>query len=267
MPVTQTAEQLFEELKQSKRQVPLDGKTYYRVEGDLLLNEQRLLEYAVYRANELADERPEEEKQRLVAIVDDNNRIIRWSKGLTLTYSILKSSFADTAQYQTLVKQMRAATAAWEAACGVNFAHLAEFDDGSQSSTPGPLFVVRGENTNGEVIAAAFFPNDPPDERRVIIDPVFFAPELGYNPVGVLRHELGHVLGFRHEHIRSDAPPICPNESVDHTINLTLYDPQSVMHYFCGGVGSKELSLTDLDRQAARALYGPPDHEVTYISS
>ncbi|MEZ4735654.1 MAG: hypothetical protein R3E79_51850 [Caldilineaceae bacterium] len=265
MSVTQTADQLFEELKQTKRQVVLDGKTYYRVEGDLLLSERRLLEYAVYRANELADERPEDEKQRLVAIVDDDNRIVRWAKGLILTYSVSKAGFTD-AQYQTVVRHMRAATAAWEAVCGVNFAHLAAFDDGSQPHTPGPLFIVRGVDTGGEVIAAAFFPNDPPDERRIIIDPVFFAPELEFNPVGVLRHELGHVLGFRHEHIRPDAPPICPSEPLGHTINLTLYDPQSVMHYFCGDVGSKELILTDLDRQAARALYGPPDHEVTYVT-
>lgn len=265
MPVIQTADELFEELKQSKRQIKIDGKTYYRVEGDLLLTEQRLLEYAVYRTNVLADERPEDEKQQLVAIVDDNNRIVRWAKGLILTYSVLKASFADTTQYQTVVEQMRAATGAWEAACGINFAHLAAFDDGSQPTTPGPLFYVRGENTNGELIAAAFFPNDPPTERRIIIDPVFFAPSLGFNPVGVLRHELGHVLGFRHEHIRSEAPPICPDESLDQTIDLTVYDPQSVMHYFCGNVGSTELELTELDRQAARSLYGPPDHEVTYI--
>lgn len=265
MPVIQTAAELFEELKRTKRKVVLDGKTYYRVEGDLLLTERRLLEYAVQRTGILAAGEPLDETKRLVGILDENNRIVRWAKGLVLTYTVLKSSFADATQYQIVVNRMRAATAAWEAACGVTFGHLAEFDDGSQPSTPGPLFVVRGANTNGEVIAAAFFPNDPPAERRVIIDPVFFSPTMGFNPTGVLRHELGHVLGFRHEHIRPDAPLVCPDESLGNTIDLTVYDPKSVMHYFCGGVGSTELELTDLDRQAARALYGPPDNEVTYV--
>jgi hypothetical protein len=30
------------------------------------------------------------------------------------------------------------------------------------------------------------------------------------------------------------------------------------MHYFCGGVGSRDLKITDLDRQGAQKLYGPP---------
>ena len=32
------------------------------------------------------------------------------------------------------------------------------------------------------------------------VDPIFFNSQ--YDPVGVFRHELGHVLGYRHEHIR-----------------------------------------------------------------
>jgi hypothetical protein len=127
-----------------------------------------------------------------------------------------------------------------------------------------PIFTVELVNTGGRLIAAAFFPNDPPKERRVIIDPVFYSDNLGFNPIGVLRHELGHVLGFRHEHIRSGAPAVCPNEPLVNTINLTDYDPSSVMHYFCGGVGDKELRITDIDRQGSQLLYGPPDSEVVY---
>jgi len=39
---------------------------------------------------------------------------------------------------------------------------------------------------------------------------------------------------------------------------LSAYDPHSVMHYFCGGVGSHDLSITALDRKGARMVYGPP---------
>ena len=73
----------------------------------------------------------------------------------------------------------------------------------------------------------------------------------------MLRHELGHTLGFRHEHIRSEAPPACPDEPTYDTLDLTAYDPQSVMHYFCGQVGSRELAITDLDRLGAQKVYGP----------
>jgi hypothetical protein len=83
----------------------------------------------------------------------------------------------------------------------------------------------------------------------------------------VLRHELGHVLGFRHEHIRDEAPLGCPEDDIGtkQTSNLTPFDRYSVMHYLCGGAGSKELNITDFDRRGARSLYGPPDSEVEYV--
>ncbi|UTW61819.1 hypothetical protein KFE98_17670 [bacterium SCSIO 12741] len=80
-----------------------------------------------------------------------------------------------------------------------------------------------------------------------------------------MRHELGHVLGFRHEHIRSGAPAKCPNENTSGTINLTQYDPRSVMHYFCGQVGSKDLSFTDVDVRGAQKVYGPPLQQLTLV--
>ena len=117
---------------------------------------------------------------------------------------------------------------------------------------------MRFLDVNGQFIASAFFPNDPPDRRRILIDPSYFDPQLGFDQVGVLRHELGHVLGFRHEHIRSGAPPDCPDEDVTGTLDLTQYDPKSVMHYFCGDLGSKTLEITDVDRIGAQRVYGLP---------
>jgi hypothetical protein len=120
------------------------------------------------------------------------------------------------------------------------------------------VFAVREFDASGQFIASAFFPNDPRNRRRVLIDPSFFAANLSFDRIGVLRHELGHVLGFRHEHIRSGAPPACPDEDVFGAIDLTRYDPQSVMHYFCGGLGTRELRITAIDRNGSRQVYGPP---------
>ena len=92
--------------------------------------------------------------------------------------------------------------------------------------------------------------------RRVLVDPTFFT--TSFDQVGVLRHELGHVLGFRHEHIRGEAPDVCPDESQTGTVDLTEYDPQSVMHYLCGSMGNKELRITALDKVGSRKVYGPP---------
>lgn len=273
MPATPSATEIFADLQRDKKQITVDGVQYYLVEGDLRLDENQLLVYAFEQAAR-AKARAEagagagaEQREPLVGITDDAGRLVRWQKGLVLTYTVVKSSFASEAQYQAVVTAMRLATADWQANCGVNFQHLSQLDAGPvpAAGAPGaPLFKVRGFNAGGQFIALAFFPNEPVERREVLIDPSFFAANLGFDRTGVLRHELGHVLGFRHEHIRSEAPALCPDEPLGNTINLTDYDPQSVMHYFCGGVGSRELKITEKDRTAARGLYGPPDSEVHY---
>lgn len=268
MSQTRTVNEIFEELRQTKAQVTIDDVVYYIVEGDLRLDEGQLLTYAfelAERERVKAGGGSGEQREPLVGIVDDEGRLVRWKKGLVLTYNVLMSSFASDAQYQTVVKAMQVATADWEATCGVNFKHLSQLDGGAAAGGDEPLFRVRQVNAGGRFIAMAFFPDEPLPRREVIIDPSFFSPTLSFDRAGVLRHELGHVLGFRHEHIRSEAPAICPDEPLGNTINLSDYDPTSVMHYFCGGVGSRELKITDVDRDAARKLYGPPDKDVHYF--
>jgi hypothetical protein len=38
-----------------------------------------------------------------------------------------------------------------------------------------------------------------------------------------------------------------------------------VMHYFCGGVGSSQLAMTELDRLGAQKVYGPPFTELLIV--
>ena len=104
--------------------------------------------------------------------------------------------------------------------CGVQFEYRPQLDDPA-GRNGAALFSVAYVDARGRFIAAAFFPDQPKERRVIVIDPSFFKPGLGFNKVGVLRHELGHVLGFRHEHIRSGAPPGCPGESLFDTIELT----------------------------------------------
>src|SRR5690606_9589374 len=66
----------------------------------------------------------------------------------------------------------------------------------------------------------------------------------------------GHVLGFRHEHIRPENAGnyFCYEDTNFRTI--TEYDARSVMHYpQCDGEGDWGLALTEKDAEGARFFY------------
>jgi hypothetical protein len=264
---------LFQRLYKGAKRVVVDRVTYWMVEGDTLLDEDQLRFYAQQqealqkaRAAVQASQQTDlplvgmiEPSTELVGVVQ-NNRLVRWLPGLELSYCILRETFVSggEAGYQLTVDSMRKATDDWENTCGVRFAYKRELDGSGDLRPDGVIFTVREFDAGGKFIAAAFFPNDPANRRQVLIDPSYYSPSLRFNKAGVLRHELGHVLGFRHEQIRSEAPPGCPDEDTYGAIILTDYDPQSVMHYFCGGVGAEALSITEKDKIGAQKVYGPP---------
>jgi hypothetical protein len=274
MSIERRVQELMQQYRRSTHTVTIGGKLYYAKEGDLLLDAEGLRLYAEDQARaEVEQIAPPKGISRLKLSADESGRPFRWRKGLVLTYAVRRcykpdgyGEFTSAEEYQAVVDAMHGATRDWENTCGVNFEHLQTLDDGAEGAagTAGPLFEVVRLDTKAQIVASAFFPSSPSQQRRVIIYPSFFSPELGFPQVGVLRHELGHVLGFRHEHIDSHAPAECHGEIPGHVIDATQYDPRSVMHYFCGGVGSKTLAITALDRQASIALYGPPDREVNY---
>jgi hypothetical protein len=166
-------------LKKRLAALDVDGQKFFVAEGDLLLDEDELAVYAVQRRAQ--------ELQRLIGSVALGERpgdllgilvgdkLVRWQVGLTLTYCVLKRSFTNNAQYETVRDNMAKATADWESVCGIKFQHRPELDDSPVTPPPaGVVFSVRQINAGGSFIASAFFPNDPPERRRVLIDPSYF---------------------------------------------------------------------------------------------
>jgi hypothetical protein len=237
----------FEVYKELFDTMKIDGLTYFIVEGDLLLD----IEDLAIQFNMI--NKPND-NQKLVGIIIDGE-IVKIENPTNIRYSIIKETFSEK-EYVDLVEFMNEAIINWKSVCNVNFVHISELDSKLRpTDNPDELvFVVRkiGYTPNG-LLASAFFPYDPKNKRKILITPSFFT--TSFSKAGILRHEIGHILGFRHEYIRSGAPALCPNESLDLTIDLTQYDPQSVMHYFCGGFGSKDLKITSIDSIGASMMY------------
>ncbi|NVJ27953.1 MULTISPECIES: M57 family metalloprotease [Myxococcus] len=177
---------------------------------------------------------------------------VKWSaaqKG-NLTYCV--SSTFGTTNKAKVVTAMNSATAAWEATASVNFVHSTSYDASCTASQTGVLFDIRPVNSGGQYLARAFFPNSARSGRNVLIDNTAFGSISPWTLAGILRHELGHTLGFRHEHTVSGNS--CYEDA--NWRALTAYDRSSVMHYpQCNGTQTGDLVLTSLDKTGARALY------------
>ncbi len=287
-----TIDQYVEELKRTLKRVRVkDEGEYWVAESDHLLDEDGLREYAQERKNEddgRAAAAGGSGTSQLVGI-KQGGQTVKWpdAQKTALTYCILKKSFetekldangdvtesvmdADAEARYAKAKQLLAeAAGAWEKACGVKFVYKPQFDSRPTTKVPEVVFAVRMVDTEGAILASSFYPNTRQDNRRMLVDKGLFEGAWGFDPAGVVRHELGHVLGFKHEPVRSGARPTCPDErqvkeddAAGEAFDITEYDPQSVMHFYCKNLPfsdeQKQMQLSDLDRAGARQLYGPP---------
>ncbi|MBX9579225.1 MAG: hypothetical protein K2X87_02865 [Gemmataceae bacterium] len=261
----------FKKMEAKLPQADIGGKRYFFVEGDLRLDRDQLLFYA----GEF-DAQAERYKLAkgggagvplttgLIANLNTDGAIVRWNPGATLTYCVLRNTFPTQAEYDAVVANTKAAGAAWSAVCNINFKHDPAQDNGAAAAAPpaGYDFTVRKANLAPGVIASAFFPDWPVAERHLLIGAPYATTP--FNKVGVLRHELGHVLCFRHEHISSQAPAVCKTtEGFTFAYALTNYDPRSVMHYFCGDGSAHDqarmnMEITPSDGAGARVVYPFP---------
>jgi hypothetical protein len=173
------------------------------------------------------------------------------SQQLNITYCVSSASFGT--RYSAVVSAMHFAAEAWELAANVDFVHLSQFDGNCTPSQTGVLFDVN-QTSDTRFLARAFFPNDSRPESNILISTTAFGNTSPVTLTGILRHELGHVLGFRHEHTRPEAGTCLEDGNWR---ALTSYDRNSVMHYpQCNGGNTGDLGLTALDHQGAGTLYG-----------
>ena len=250
----------FEEFKDRVYKEPFDGGKYI-VNGDVAIAGRK---YARRIYDQNVRNKPPENmgpvKEFAILNVGGLDQIWRDDRKRRLTYCVSKE-FAD--RYANVVGDMEGATAEWEAVSDVGFIHLAQEDVRCDAFNALVVFDVRPVNVGGEYYARAFFPNDLRADLNVLIDNSSFGLDPGgkLSLVGILRHELGHVIGARHEQTRPEAGT-CFEDS--DWRGITDYDAMSVMHYpQCNGLGDWSLTLTPRDETGAACVYGPaPDFAI-----
>jgi len=228
--------------------LPSDGE-YYVVEGDLLMTDDEVRAYVFSLAG---SPRPAQIGPELVMNYFSGKPDMWGEQERSLTYSIDKLSFPSETAFTAVRTNLAAAAKDWVEACTDCRLSIAEVTAAAEPGRKRRHFVVRHVET-GSYLAAAFFPSYT-DKRFVLkVDNSYFTTD--FDRVGVLRHEIGHILGYRHEHIQNI--PGCRREAGVWK-PLSPYDPHSVMHYFCGGGGTMKLALSPIDIDSHTKAYSIP---------
>lgn len=234
----------------------VDGNLYV-FETDILLTESEAVEFLWdFRCSDIGKGVIKHLDPELLIAVHDGNFSVWPKKIKSIGYEIRTSDFSP-AENSVLQVAMDEATKDWNSACqkcDIHFVQAKSKDDSTIT------FEVVKENTDA-FEAAAFFPHSPENRRFLRISPNFF--KKNREKAGIIRHEFGHILGYKHEHYRvkgnSGSLPfhskICRYTNSE-WVPVTNYDPFSVMHYLCYPGGTRSLKISDVDKKGHTLTYG-----------
>jgi hypothetical protein len=150
---------------------------------------------------------------------------------------------------------MQAATRTWSDRVGVEYIYLPDEDARCNANNPNVTFDVRPVSGAGYA-AVSFFPDSPRSARSLLVDSTSFAVGVGGADLeAILRHQLGHTLGFQHERLWLD--PACASEDSGLAVQIACYDIGSVMHLpTCRPSEIGGTVQTEGDFVGAMAIYG-----------
>ncbi|KAJ4198705.1 hypothetical protein NW767_008695 [Fusarium falciforme] len=170
------------------------------------------------------------------AQLGSNGCISRYSVNATLRYFVDLDGFQAKADGEYVAACFEVATQAWSLG-PVQFKRSFDRKDAFFS------VVYSSDAPNDRTLAAAFFPNCPAESRMVKVFPLAFVFRDAM--VNTFCHELGHVLGLRHEFAAQ-------TEKDDPSVHWGFPNPESVMNYYNHPL---EMAVHELDIALTNGLY------------
>ncbi|KAJ6024639.1 hypothetical protein N7540_005436 [Penicillium herquei] len=167
------------------------------------------------------------------------SEIPRWEPGSVVKWTAWQGGYDAPADATHAAAHLKQAAEAWNKAdVGVNFEFVPLAKDAN--------FVLSHGGDKGSVLASAYFPNGK-GLNFVYVYSLAFRPDLRKGLSKVLTHELGHVLGLRHEFAMD------PKHFEGNAVQIGEANSLSVMNY------RKELpELQQSDIDATQQFYRLP---------
>ncbi|HEY6724774.1 MAG TPA: hypothetical protein VI197_12125 [Polyangiaceae bacterium] len=255
-------------------EISSNGKVAYVVEGDLFFDSEADL-YAYYEETILNDGWKLAVFQRLS---NGSEPVYTRTEALDIKYcvsNLFQSSYAPFDKNR-VVTEAQAAMRDWEKVANVRFRYVSAQDSTCTETNANVDFAIIPMTTTSFAGCAT--------NKKMWSGPNMGCPNtagttvytgmlgMNYNLIGgvlsatgLFRHELGHMLGFRHEHpwkpgsLCTIEAPTMPGDDLTGR-RLTDYDVQSVMHYTGGSCTPTETEwvISQLDGVGARSIYGMP---------
>ena len=148
-----------------------------------------------------------------------HGEVYLWKNGSILNWTARKDGYPSHEDALLAARGVYTATKAWEKLLGgrVQFKYTSIFNDA--------CFQVLYGGENGNVLASAFFPDDYRDIlNELYVYQLQFEPEHKDTIANTMAHEIGHVLGLRHEFAEA--------EDLKYNVESIFYgirNPDSVM--------------------------------------